>query len=71
MLVHANHKDRPDASFENVPKWAAKLPVPLYSIDDETAFKVMDGSVEVGTESQRRRFIALAHHVSPDKSVNG
>ena len=34
LIPHANHKDRADGSFDNAPKWAAKLPVPLHAIDD-------------------------------------
>jgi dipeptidase E len=56
LVPHANHKDRPDASFAGVPKWAAKLPVPVYAIDDETAIKVSGGSVEVVSEGQWKQF---------------
>lgn len=47
LIPHANHEDRADASFDNTPKWAAKLPVPLYAIDDQTAIKVIGDAVEV------------------------
>jgi dipeptidase E len=58
LIPHANHKDRPDASFAEAPKWAAKLPVPVYAIDDQTAIKVIDDSVEVVSEGQWKRFTA-------------
>ena len=58
MIPHANHKDRPDASFSGAPKWAAKLPVPVYAIDDETAIKVIGDSVEVVSEGQWKQFTA-------------
>jgi dipeptidase E len=58
LIVHANHEDRPDTSFANAPKWAAKLPVPVYAIDDETAIKVIGDSVEVVSEGQWRLFTA-------------
>ena len=50
LLPHANHKDRPDATFVSAEKWAARLPVPLYAIDDQTAIKVIDDDVEVISE---------------------
>ena len=58
LIVHANHKDRPDASFANAPRWAAKLPVPVYAIDDQTAIKVIGDSVEVVSEGEWKRFAA-------------
>lgn len=58
LIPHANHKDRPDASFENAPRWAAKLTVPVYAIDDETAIKVIGDSVEVVSEGEWKRFTA-------------
>jgi dipeptidase E len=35
---------------------AAKLDIPLYAIDDETAIKVVDGAVEVVSEGAWRLF---------------
>lgn len=58
LIPHANHKDRPYASFANAEKWAAKLPVPVYAIDDQTAIKVVDGSVEVISEGLWKRLPA-------------
>jgi dipeptidase E len=58
LIPHANHKDRADASFDNAPKWAAKLPVPVYAIDDQTAIKVIDDAVEVVSEGEWNRFTA-------------
>jgi dipeptidase E len=46
----------PDASLANAEKWAARLPVPTYAIDDQTAMKVTDGSVEVVSEGHWKRF---------------
>ena len=34
----------------NAEEWAAGLSGPGYAIDDETAFKVVDGTVEVVSE---------------------
>jgi dipeptidase E len=40
----------------NAEKWAAKLPVPAYAIDDQTAIKVTDGTVEVVSEGHWKLF---------------
>ncbi|MBO0745749.1 MAG: hypothetical protein J2P43_12075, partial [Candidatus Dormibacteraeota bacterium] len=37
-------------------RWAARIPHPAYAIDDETAIKVVDGSVEVVSEGHWRLF---------------
>jgi len=50
--------------LENVPSntmaaaeaWAADIAGPAYAIDDETAIVVVDGTVEVVSEGQWRRF---------------
>ena len=47
------HLDNPDLTWNtmaNAEKWAAALPGPSYAVDDETAFKVVDGTVEVVSE---------------------
>jgi dipeptidase E len=36
-------------------RWAAELPGPAYAIDDETAIKVTDGTVEVVSEGHWKR----------------
>jgi dipeptidase E len=36
--------------------WAAKLPVPGYAIDDETAIRVVDGTVDVVSEGHWKLF---------------
>ena len=50
LIPHLDHEDHPDASLANAAKWAARLPVPTYAIDDQTAMKVTDGTVEVVSE---------------------
>jgi dipeptidase E len=37
-------------------KWAASLTNPAYAIDDETAIKVIDGTVEVISEGHWKQF---------------
>ena len=39
-------------------RWAARLPNPAYAIDDETAIKVADGTVEVVSEGHWKLFTA-------------
>ncbi len=59
------HLDNPDPIFEansmaNAERWAARLPVPTYAIDDETALKVSCGTIEVVSEGHWRLFTPTA-----------
>ncbi|MDX6280731.1 MAG: dipeptidase [Kribbellaceae bacterium] len=56
VIPHYEHPHHPDASAANAEKWAARIPVPTYAIDDESAIKVVDGTVEVISEGQWRLF---------------
>ncbi|HEY8734392.1 MAG TPA: Type 1 glutamine amidotransferase-like domain-containing protein [Puia sp.] len=56
LIPHLDHKDHADASLVNAEKWAAKLPVPVYAIDDETAIKVTGDTVEVVSEGHWKLF---------------
>jgi dipeptidase E len=56
VIPHLDHADHPDASLANAETWAARLPVPTYAIDDQTAIKVTDGTVEVVSEGHWKRF---------------
>jgi dipeptidase E len=40
-------------------KWAAGVPAPGYAIDDQTAIKVVDGTVEVVSEGHWKLFAPL------------
>jgi dipeptidase E len=42
--------------MDNAELWAADIGVPAYAMDDQTAIKVVDGSVEVVSEGQWRKF---------------
>jgi dipeptidase E len=57
LIPHLDHKDHADASLKNAEKWAAKLRVPVYAIDDDTAIKVTDGTVEVVSEGHWKLFM--------------
>ena len=50
LYPHLDREDMPDTSLANIEKWASGIPVPTYAIDDETAIKVVDRTVEVVSE---------------------
>lgn len=50
LVPHLDNEDMPDASLANVEKWAARVSVPTYAIDDETAIRVVDGAVDIISE---------------------
>ena len=56
LIPHFENENFPDTSRPNAEKWAAKLPVPVYAIDDQTAIKVVDGTVEVISEGSWKLF---------------
>ena len=56
LFPHLDHENLPDNSMANAEKWAAKVPVPTYAIDDQTAIVVLDGIVEVVSEGHWKRF---------------
>ena len=56
LLPHLDHKDHPESSTAKVERMAAEVPVPTYGIDDQTAIKVTDGTVEVVSEGYWKLF---------------
>jgi dipeptidase E len=56
MFPHVDHEDLPDNSMANAERWAAGIPNPAYAIDDQTAIKVTDGTVEVVSEGHWKLF---------------
>ena len=52
IFPHLDHEDLPDNSMADADRWAAGMPVPGYAIDDQTAIKVTDGTVEVVSEGR-------------------
>ena len=56
MFPHLDHEDLPDKSMADAEKWAAGMAVPGYAIDDQTAIKVTDGTVEVVSEGHWKLF---------------
>jgi dipeptidase E len=55
---HLDHEWFPDNSLANLEKLAATIPVPSYAIDDQTAIKVTDESIEVISEGHWKLFNA-------------
>jgi dipeptidase E len=58
VFPHLERADMPDTTVENVERWAAGLSIPAYGIDDQTAIKVVDGTVEVVSEGHWKLFNA-------------
>ena len=56
IFPHVDHEDLPDNSMAAAEEWAAKLPVPGYAIDDQTAIKVTNGTVDVVSEGHWKLF---------------
>jgi dipeptidase E len=56
MFPHLDHKEMPDNSMADAERWAAGMTVPAYAIDDQTAIKVTDGTVEVISEGHWKLF---------------
>jgi dipeptidase E len=56
IFPHVDHEDLPDNTMANAEKWAVKLPVPGYAIDDQTAIKVTNGTVDVISEGHWKLF---------------
>jgi dipeptidase E len=53
---HLDHEWFPENSLANLEKLAATIPVPSYAIDDQTAIKVIDGTVEIVSEGTWKLF---------------
>jgi dipeptidase E len=56
LFPHVDHPRSPENSMANAERWAAARSVPTYAIDDETAIKVLDGSVDVVSEGHWKLF---------------
>jgi dipeptidase E len=53
---HLDHAWIPENSLPNLEKLAATIPLPSYAIDDQTAIKVTDGTVEIISEGNWKLF---------------
>ncbi len=56
IFPHLDHEMLPENTIANAEKWAARMSVPGYAIDDQTALQVIDGAVEVISEGHWRAF---------------
>lgn len=56
MFPHLDHEMLPDNSMADAERWAVGLSVPAYAIDDQTAIKVVDDTVEVISEGHWKLF---------------
>jgi dipeptidase E len=63
LFAHLDHERFPENSLANLERLAARLPVPTYAIDDQTAIKVTDRAVEVISEGHWKLFTPNAEKV--------
>lgn len=56
IFSHLDHPELPENTMADAEKWAAGMSVPCYAIDDETAIKVVDGTIEVISEGHWKLF---------------
>jgi dipeptidase E len=56
ICPHVAEDGMPGNSMAFAEQWAAEIAGPAYAIDDETAIKVVDGTVEVVTEGHWKLF---------------
>jgi len=56
LYPHLDNESQEDASTANIERWAAGMPVPAYAIDDQTAIRVIDGTIEVVSEGHWKLF---------------
>jgi dipeptidase E len=67
ICPHVNGDDVPGGNtMAEAESWAADIAGPAYAIDDQTAFKVTDGTVEIVSEGHWKLFTG-----SPEASVPG
>ena len=56
IFPHVDNPDLTENTMATAERWASGLSGPAYAIDDDTAIKVADGTVEVVSEGQWRLF---------------
>lgn len=56
IFPHVDNPNCPENTMAHAEEWAARVPVPSYAVDDETAIKVADGTIEVVSEGHWKRF---------------
>jgi dipeptidase E len=50
IFPHLDHPALPENTMKDAEAWAAEMSVPCYAIDDETAIRVVNGTVDVISE---------------------
>lgn len=58
IFPHLEHELMPGNTMAKAERWAADIAGPAYAIDDQTAIKVTDGTVEVVSEGRWRLFLS-------------
>jgi dipeptidase E len=58
ICPHVNGEGKPGNTMAEAESWAAGISGPAYAVDDDTAFKVVDGAVEVISEGHWTLFPA-------------
>jgi len=56
IFPHVDNPALPENTMAAAERWAAELGVPAYAIDDDTAIKVVDGTVDVVSEGHWKLF---------------
>jgi dipeptidase E len=56
ICPHVNGDDQPGNTAAEAESWAASISGPAYAVDDETAFKVVDGNVGIISEGNWKQF---------------
>ena len=56
IFPHLDHPDLPDNRMASAERWADEIAGPAYAIDDESAIRVVDGTVDVVSEGHWRLF---------------
>jgi dipeptidase E len=56
IFPHVDHPDLPENTMAAAEQWAAGLGNPAYAIDDDTAIRVVDGTVDVVSAGHWRQF---------------
>jgi dipeptidase E len=56
IFPHVDHPDLPENAMAVAEQWAAGLSNAAYAIDDDTAIKVVDGTLEVVSEGHWKLF---------------
>jgi dipeptidase E len=56
IFPHVDHPDLPENTMDAAEEWASGLGNPAYAIDDDTAIRVVDGTVDIVSAGHWRRF---------------